>query len=283
MTTATINSTREELLLQLLSRGDEVALKQGKLLITPKSGNPIPIDWLTEHQAKLTADIVSITGAFGLTYLSYSTGNYGDRQYPGLTLQFCNTTGLHNYHAIFNAKLTRARNTQSGKANTALPKNHFRVGQKHLFVKFWQQAGLDLPRRLSAFHDRMGNLKTITFSANARPDGRLDCESIQPLDITFAEILQALKTVSRVDNSHTKAGHPTHNVQTKTPDKEYQQHQGQHGFLVDQTTGDSKYETSQQEETSIREGCELPDERQELEDYSTTEWLRDYDHTSRHS
>ena len=48
-------------LTQLLTRGDAVAVEQGRLSLTPASGRPVPADWLAAHSTDLIAQAASIT------------------------------------------------------------------------------------------------------------------------------------------------------------------------------------------------------------------------------
>ena len=117
----------------------------------------------------------------GLKFVRFSTGTYGGG-YPGVTLHFSSEPMQEEYYCVFNAELTRLRNTKSGKKGAPLPGNQFRITTKYGFYKFWLKTGLAFPPRLGSFHDYMGNLSKIQFTGKlvlGKP-GRLDSSSIEP-------------------------------------------------------------------------------------------------------
>ena len=121
----------------------------------------------------------------GLVFESYSTGLYGPtKSYAGITLQFLHIESNKNYYAIFNAEVTRKRrvktNTGRHDVGARLPKGHFRVGKRSGFYAFWLATDLKIPPRLSSFHDYMGNLRSITFSAEVKSGNKLRSQTIRP-------------------------------------------------------------------------------------------------------
>ncbi|MCS4251017.1 hypothetical protein [Pseudomonas sp. BIGb0164] len=85
------------------------------------------------------------------------------------------------------------------------------------FHRFWQSTALPLPRRLSSFHDYMGHLKGILFSAEIADNhsNRLNSGSLRPLSISAAKILETFEP----DIYHTTHGQTTDNSRTILPDK----------------------------------------------------------------
>ena len=101
-------------------------------------------------------------------------------------------TGVKAY-AIFNANLTRSRNTKSGKAGDPLPTGQFHLAKGATFIKLWNNAGVKKPSSSTEYYKRMGNLKKLIFTGNphATEQDRLVSGSIKPLEITLDEILKA--------------------------------------------------------------------------------------------
>ena len=64
------------LLQTLLDRGDIVAFQRGRLVIEPKSGNPIPDAWYSENWLSICQEILQATGLEAYRYTRYTTGRY---------------------------------------------------------------------------------------------------------------------------------------------------------------------------------------------------------------
>lgn len=180
-------------LTKLLGRGDRVSINEGRLRIVPASGNPVPDEWLSTHGEAISSLIFCLAAIKPYFYDIYTTGNYqvagNGKRVGGITLQFvCPDTGEAVY-AIFNASLTRERNTKNGNAGAPLPKGRFTVTERHQFYKFWKATGLPLPKRLSAFHDCMGKLKGVAFSG-AIHNGRFDTKTLKPVSLSDTQIRQ---------------------------------------------------------------------------------------------
>ena len=177
----------------MLNRGDSVAIKCGALVVLSASGLPILQKWLDDNGINVVTELLQQTGKDGLLYLEHSTGNYYKSLAPGVALQFQYLmTGVKAY-AIFNADLTRSRNTKNGQAGDPLPTGQFNLPKGAEFIKFWNKTGVKTPLSRTEFHKRMGNLKTLIFTGNPHPtkQDRLVSGSIKPLEITLDEILRA--------------------------------------------------------------------------------------------
>ena len=177
----------------MLNRGDSVAIKCGALVVLPASGLPIPQKWLDDNSINVVTQILQQTGKDGLLYIDYSTGNYYKNVASGVTLQFQYLMTGAKAYAIFNADLTRTRNTKRGKAGDPLPTGQFHLAKGATFIKLWNNAGVKKPSSNTEFYKRMGNLKTLIFTGNphATEQDRLVSGSIKPLEITLDEILKA--------------------------------------------------------------------------------------------
>ncbi len=176
------------LLATLVFRGDEVSIEQGRLKIKPSSGEQVPPEWMRLNTAKIINEILVVLNREAFLFDGYSTGEYGSKRYSGITLQFSSIPVDKDCYAIFNAEIRRARNSKSGKKGALLPVGRFRVGKKSSFVKFWAQAGLQMPSRLSSFHDRMGRLRGICFTGSFRHAKKLSNDSVVPLQVSAVEI-----------------------------------------------------------------------------------------------
>lgn len=247
----------ENLLAQLQARGDLVAVENGRLVVTPASGRPVPRDWLEQYGRRLLIEAAAKGNKLALEYLAFSVGNYGTHRAGGVTLQFrCMTTGQALY-TIFNADTHRQRTTKHGRKGDPLPKDRFIVGKRSAFYLFWESTGLPY-HRLSDFHDYMGNLKGLTYTASIESGERLAAQSLCPL------------WLAAPDKNQTTSRQAPDNCPTRLPDKETRQIQQASGFQPEQTTGLEKHGN-----TAIREcgytGAFIPPDQQ-----SDDEWLADY-------
>lgn len=241
----------------LLARGDHVTVKGGLLAVHPASGRPVPPEWLAQHRKRLVSEAANKAGTLALEYRGFTVGNYGKHRAGGITLQFvCMATGQELY-AIFNAETTRQRTSKHGKAGAPLPKGQFRVGKGSAFYRFWKSTGLPMHRR-SDFHEYMGNLARLTFTASITRGERLDASTLRPLALVLP------------DNSPTSLRQHPDKVPTRPPDKETPQTHTARSFQAEPATGQERHGN-----TVIREcgntGSITPPELQ-----TTEEWLADY-------
>ena len=186
---------------KLLSRGDAVSIERGRLVIQPASGKPVPPDWINTNTARLCRDVLMALGLDAFEYTDYSTGHYGKTRSGGITLRFVSLVTGQSAYAVFNADLTRQRNTATAKAGALLPKGQFRIGKRSHFYKFWMGTGLPLPRRLSAMHDYMGKLRSVLMTGSLS-GGRINAGSLTPINLSAAQF----RTAILPDNFRTSAG-----------------------------------------------------------------------------
>lgn len=92
---------------------------------------------------------------------------------------------------MFNADLTRQRNTAAAKAGALLPKGQFRIGKRSHFYKFWMGTGLPFPRRLSAMHDYMGKLRSVMLTG-LLTDDRINAGSLVPVSLSTEQFRKAV-------------------------------------------------------------------------------------------
>jgi len=270
---------RPELLGWLLARGDAVSIERGVLAIAPASSKPVPSDWLSENGETLIRQILGVIGQDAYRYQSHKTGHYGPHKSAGLTLQFQSVMTDDAAYAIFNAVLTRTRNTASGKKmGDPLPAGQFRPRPASHLTKFWQSTGIEI-KRLAAMHDYIGRLRNVLFSANptvGRGDGRLDAGSLSALNIPSAIIRQAMA----LDNQPTKPGQTTDTPRTSRPYKDIAQDQQPCGVQPAMTTGANHCGNTVIRERANTGTLQTTPTRKPPQEQSVDEWLADYDSTS---
>lgn len=259
---------------KLLCRGDEVYIEHGRLVIRPASGKPVPQAWYKQNAPTIIREILSTLGIEAYYYHSYKTGYYDKGRLPGVHLHFCGVISGNSAYSIFNAELTRSRSTEAGKAGTALPEGHFRVGKLSHFYKLWIAAGLKPPRRRTAFHDYMGKLGEVLLSAEVTPNhpDRLQSGSFRLQSVSTAQILGAFLP----DKPRTTSGQLPDKRRTTIPDKDSEQGLIERGFQRDSTTCRKRYEnTVIRNNEYTREAMAPPTHHNPLKQ-TTDEWLADY-------
>jgi hypothetical protein len=272
-------TTSNPLLKRLLNRQDKIFIDNGQLLIEPASKNTVPDQWMIDNQESLALSIGILCNVNILRYDDYSTGNYSSKRAGGVNLQFFDLiTGLMGY-AIFNADLTRARNTAYGTKGTPLSSGKFSVGKRSSFYKFWCQAGLIAPKRLSTFSDQMGLLKVILFTGDYDKGERLSKNSIRPANISHEQIINC--ACNSLDNLPTISRQLTDNVPTRTPDKEMTESHAPRALQAVSTTGDANYGNTFTRECGYK-GKPIPvnDSYRRITEQSNSEWLEGYESTN---
>ena len=260
----------------LLTRGDELEIVDGRLNIIAESGLPVPAEWLKLHEDKLVYELVSQMAIDVLVYESYSTGRYGVERNSGVNLQFLNLLTDDSRYAVFNADLDRVKATKKGPIGSPLPKGQFRVGKRSRFYRFWLNANQPLPPRLSSFHDYMGNLKGTLFTGTVGRDERLDKQSIKLLNITYVQIVAAFFQRSLPDNSHTLAIHSPDKYHTTMPYNASMERLMQRDLGPIQTMGNCNYGTRSLGSAVVRGRSMMSTTNKIPQDQTDEEWLEDY-------
>ena len=200
---------------KLLSRGDTVSIELGQLAIQPASGKPVPPEWISTNRARICREALMSVGLDAFEYVGYSTGHYGKTRSAGITLQFVSMLSGQSVYAVFNADLTRQRNTATAKAGALLPKGQFRIGKRSHFYKFWMGTGLPFPRRLAAMHDYMGKIRSVLVTGSVTDD-RFKVGSLVPVSLSAEQFRKAVLP----DNFRTRSGQLPDKTRTNVPDKE---------------------------------------------------------------
>jgi hypothetical protein len=256
----------DKLLTKLIRRGDLVAIEQGRIVIDALSSTLVPKKWIDSHRLELAREIARLTNDEILYFHSYKTGYYGKHLSEGVTLQFIGLANGHNFYTVFNASLKRTRTTSKHKAGTPLPDGQFRVNKSSKFYAFWLATGLNTPSRLSVFHDYMGNLRKVLFTANCDKGDRLKKDSIQPYTISCQE----LKSLILPNNSQTISRQQPYNIQTSKPYKQSEQTQQHQQNQAISATSKNDYGISTQGSADTRTTV-IP-----IDNASYDEWLSDY-------
>ena len=205
------------MLSKLVGRGDYIAIEKGKLVVQAKSGKPVPGGWFAEHEKLILQEILRLADISAYRFARHTTGHYGAHKSGGVALHYVDLLTGETSPIVFNADLDRARNTRSGGKGHRLPKGHFRVRRDYAFTTFWLRMGLSLPSRLSEFHKRIGKLKAVVVTGATKDSGKLDKQSLKPLEITREQILSYLNLG---DNLPTTFRQGVDKVGTRTGDKE---------------------------------------------------------------
>lgn len=258
----------------VLSRGGVISIELGRLVIRPESGKPVPQDWFHKHSLTLIREILITLGIEAYEYDSYSTDYYGRHKAPGVTLQLPSVVSRLDTHAIFNADLTRNRNTTAGAKGTPLPKGHFHIGKRSHLYNFWQSSGLPFPKRLSSLYDYMGNLQGILLTGSLA-DGhrnRLNAGKLRPLSITADEV----RRVFTPGSDRTMAKQFTDNDQTNLPDKDAAPTQQNLGIEAKRTTGGANHGKTVISTRGYTAVSSCRASRKRPQDQTHDEWLDDY-------
>ena len=283
------NLNKCSLLETLISRGDQINITNGILIVAPISGIEIPKHWLADNGENLIQEIAKLLNKNIYIYDSYSTGNYGVKKHSGITLQFINLVTGAECYVIYNAELTRVRKTKLYNVGSALPEGQFRVTKKHTFYKFWLSTDLKLPARLSAFYDYMGKLKQFYFEPSLKTNNKVNNKIIPLLNISYAQIINNMpnyssrtSTIQQPYNDQTSTIQQPYNDRTTLPNKEIVLHRDNKGLQANASTGVTKYGLQYQGSKVIRGeviSASLPivNSHKTPQDQTTDEWLNDWE------
>ena len=261
------------LLKRFLQRGDRLAIEAGRIILTPQSGKQAAADaWLADNHDLLLSEIVEITSTRAFVYHGYSRGKYGRSKAGGVTLNLTNVDTGEQAFCVFNVNVTRDKNTRHGEKGSMLPAGHFNPPKGGEFILFWKRCGLPMPRRLSSFHDYMGKLRRIIFTAEYDEGEKVDKQSLQPLEISYQHLLESTGIAANnaavsPDNFRTTSGHSPDNFRTKSPDKETLKPAYLLGLQANLGTGQNQYGKTVNGNAVIRH-APIPNE--------IDEWLNEY-------
>lgn len=237
----------EPLTKRLLGRGDYIAFEQGCLVITPKSGNPVPDDWLAENLPSLIREIAAATGVVIFQYRRHSVGKFGAHNWSGILLDYTNITTGETAQIFYNCETTRERTTKAGKKGDPLPRGKFRVTERHAFTKYWQSLGLPLPPRLRDFHYCMGKLGGVYVTASQDRLGKIDKSKLKPVTLSADDLKCAFAASTKSSANHPlKTRQSSANYPLSAPAKEMPETQAQQGFQANSSTDEISTSLSNQ-------------------------------------
>ncbi|WP_281211907.1 hypothetical protein [Pseudomonas fulva] len=249
-----------------------VSIERGQLVIQPASGKPVPPEWIAANTARLCREVLTAVGMDAFEYIGYSTGHYGKSRVAGVTLQFVSVLSGQSVYAVFNADLTRQRNTAAGKAGALLPKGQFRIGKRSHFYKFWLSIGLPLPERMQRFCKCMGKLSSILLAGEVNQD-RFDVQSLHPVTITTDQLRLSVLG-HKEGTTRAQAGHKEG---TTSGHKETAPAQAPPGLQPNQTTCVSNHGNKVIRMCGNKDISNTPiPTHRAPQDQTVDEWLADY-------
>jgi len=260
---------------RLLSRGGEVSIELGRLVLRQPNGEEMGQDFLEKYSSVLLPEILTALEIEAYEYCDATTGHYDKSKFPGISLQCRSTLKDEDAYVIFNVGLTRTRTTKAGEKGSPLPDGHFHIGERSHFYKFWKSTALAIPKSLTSFHDYMGNLKGILFTASlteGRDDRRMDAGSIRPLSVSP----ELVRQVFLPDSPRITTGYAPDNCRIKTPDKDLAPAHAQRAFQPNSTTGGQYYGKTvirKSDDTWPSPAAPLP---KRPHDQTVDEWISDY-------
>lgn len=267
------------LLGRLLSRADHIEISNGRLVISPASGKPVPKLWLKKNRAQLLREIAICTDTSLFSYESYSTGRYSTSEKssvksPGVTLSYYAIHSDEFVSVTFNAELDRKRTTKGGKQGTPLPAGQFRVSNRHKFLRYWDNTGIERPLRLSSFHDCMGKLRDVVMTGELQKAKRLNKDTIRPVEITSNQLRQALGLSGNIQTNSLQA---PDNYHTTAPDKEIAQSHAGQGFCTNESTWPITRVLSNQGSEYKSDVKSVIQKTSDPANQTHEEWLADYE------
>jgi len=222
-------------IIELLAQCYSISIARGQLIINQPDGTLMDIEWVNSHRSQLVFEILMQMGHDALLYTDHSADTYGDKLVGGVTLQFEHLLTGTKVYAIFNADLTRKRNTKHGKAGAHLPKGQFHVAKGSGFCKFWASIGLP-SRKLSSYYEHMGKLKLLIFESQdvSKSKNRLNSSLLKPLHISCHKVKAAFGLTDKTPTSYRQV---TDKQPTVSTDKESLEHPKTLGLPADCATG----------------------------------------------
>lgn len=169
----------------LINRGDVISITNGELNITPKSGKPVPSDWLHIYQNTLLSQLSCVIAQPIYQFRQFKVGRYLSK-YDGLTMSFTDLELHQDYYTIFNVSLDRKK--KSGRLNGKL----FNPPAQGALLKFWSCSNLPKPRRPSELYKKINIMKNYLWQAEIRKGNKLDSKTLCLANITYQQIIKAV-------------------------------------------------------------------------------------------
>lgn len=281
-----MNSTHNQLLIELLRRDDKLSINNGVIEIQPNSGKPVPDAWITDNGHLLMRQLCKLTLIPMFEYVGHSVGEFGinsdsqdkkDRKgFSGLCLQFADIVTGEDACLIFNVDTKRKRDTRYGKKGSNLPKGQFNVGVRSSFYKFWTINDFPLPRRRSSFHDVLGKLKGYCFTGEVLSNNRFKDKKLTLTSITSEQILGSYQQYF-ISKQSAIYQQQLSNYQATYPSSDVSQSFEYKGLQSNLTTEGVSYGISNQGGAELSNVIALHKQSKRPEEQSDEEWYSDYD------
>jgi hypothetical protein len=207
-------------LARFLGAGGRVAIQAGRLRILSTGNAEASSRGISLHALDLVSDVSRSLGMLALQYQGYRTGRFDKGRAPGVYLSFMDVSTGEIFYTIFNASLVRERRSSKGRKGDPLPHGHFSPPPAGAFMSFWKRTGLKLPRSRTSFHDYMGNLRPIFFTATTdNAPYRLDKGTICPLVVDESAINKLHLGGDSPDSCRIAHGQTADSSRISIPDK----------------------------------------------------------------
>ena len=169
----------------LINRGDVISITNGKLHITPKSGKPVPSDWLRIHQNTLLSQLSCVIEQPIYQFTQFKVGRYSNR-FDGLTMSFTDLKYNSDYYTIFNVSLDRK------KGGGRLKGKLFNPPTQGLLLKFWSRSNLPKPRRPSELYKKINMMKNYLWQGEVSEQNKIETQGLRLANITHQQILDGI-------------------------------------------------------------------------------------------
>ncbi|MEQ3441644.1 hypothetical protein ABMY47_08550 [Pseudoalteromonas sp. BZP1] len=289
-------------LIDLINRGDVISITNGQLSITPKSGKPVPSDWLSTHQNILVEQISNVVLKPIYQFEYFNVGRYSAR-FDGLTMSFIDLKLHKDYFTIFNVSLSRK------KKNGRLPGKLFNPPRRGDLLKFWNSSNLPQPRRPSELYKKINSMKSYLWQAEISKGNKLDSKTLQLANISYQQIAEAINSGTnglcqgqssgikvapnqvKVKGQHSRADYSGADVLESHVDRNLEgytttclNNHGYNNLRAINSTGIDKYDTSKQGSTvdgrQPSSSTHYINKRLRPQDQSHEEWLADFDNAT---
>ena len=184
----------------LINRGDAISITNGKLNITPKSGEAVPSDWINEHADSLVSQISQVVQQPIYAYTNFTVGGYEGGRFDGITLRFYELTTHADYYTIFNVSLNRRK--QPGR----LKGKKFIAPKQGALMKFWNRLAMPKPRRPSELYKKINVMCEYFWQATLRDKNKLEGNELSFANVTHQQIIVGLKQGNSMASGWQRSG-----------------------------------------------------------------------------
>jgi hypothetical protein len=271
-----MHTTQTKFLINLLERGNNVSIISGVLKVEDENGKVVSEEWIKTNSDILLQGLSKLVLIPIFKCVKHSVGEYGEKNSPGLCLQFVNVMTDEDSYVVFNVDNKRKRKTAYGEKGSRLPKGQFNVGVRSKLSKFWIQNNLPKPRRPSSFHDVIGKMKGRYITGTVLPNNRFEDKRIPLINFTNEEVYDYYQQ-KMVSNTQAKPKQVPSNNQAMNPSNRIEADHIEHNAERNRTTCYSNYGISKQGGALLREGKALNPKLSKPEEQTNDEWFDDWD------